>query len=196
DAVDQPRRKQPRVPGRVRTSAEWAFAYELLAGWQLDLAGPEPSRAEVEPAFATMERLRGRILLDELSRAGVAAPMAASELAERRAARLAKLTEAQQGLLRQDAVGRDELRHEVELAEAALAEVEDLAARNDPRWGPAPVATLGELQAALRDDEALLSFQLWRPDISLKAPYPVGASWLVVLTHAGPSPVRLAPSPL
>ena len=194
DSVDQLRWKQPRELARVRTSAEWAFAYELLAGWQLDLAGPEPSASAVEPAFATMERLRGRILLDELSRAGVAAPVAASELAERRTTILAKLTHAQQGLLRQDAVGRDALRHEVELAEAALAEVEDLAARNDPRWGPAPVATLAELQAALREDEALLSFQLWRPDISLKAPYPVGASWLAVLTHEKASAVRLPDS--
>ncbi|HZJ56360.1 MAG TPA: hypothetical protein VFD38_19615, partial [Myxococcaceae bacterium] len=67
DSVDQLRWSQPWALTRARTSAEWAFAYELLAGWQLDLAGPDPSGSAVEPAFATMERLRGRILLDELA---------------------------------------------------------------------------------------------------------------------------------
>jgi len=105
---------------------------------------------------------------------------------------VARLTRAQQQLLQEPgSTRRDELRREVELAEASLAEVEDLVARNDPRSAPVPVATLAELQAALRDDEALLSFQLWRPDLSLKAPYPAGASWLVVLTREGTSAVRL-----
>ncbi|HZJ54795.1 MAG TPA: CHAT domain-containing protein, partial [Myxococcaceae bacterium] len=116
---------------------------------------------------------------------------ASPELAAKRATVLASLTRAQQGLLQEGYGKRDELRRQVEVAEAALAEVEDEVARSDPRSAPAPVATLAELQAALREDEALLSFQLWRPDISLKAPYPAGASWLVVLTREGASAVRL-----
>src|SRR4030095_1901114 len=87
--------------------------------------------------------------------------------------------------------GRDELRREVEAEEAALAAVEDEVARRDPGSAPVPVGTLGELQSALREDEALLSFQLWMPDLSLKAPYPSGASWLVVVTRERVSAVRM-----
>jgi CHAT domain-containing protein len=190
DSLDQLRWSQPRSLTRARISAEWAFAYELLAGWLLEMAGPEPSGSAVEPAFATMERLRGRILLDELTRSGVASASPSPDIAERRAAALASLTRAQQALLRQES-GRDELRREVEAEEAALAAVEDEVARRDPGSAPVPVATLGELQSALREDEALLSFQLWMPDLSLKAPYPSGASWLVVVTRERVSAVRM-----
>jgi CHAT domain-containing protein/tetratricopeptide (TPR) repeat protein len=190
DSVDRLRWSQPRALTRARTSAEWAFAYELLAGWLLEMVGPEPSGSAVEPAFATMERLRGRILLDELARSGVASASPSPDIAERRAVALASLTRAQQALLRQE-TGRDELRRKVESAEAALAAVEDEVARRDPGSAPVPVATLGELQSVLREDEALLSFQLWKPDISLKAPYPSGASWLVVLTRERVSAVRM-----
>ncbi|RPH67250.1 MAG: CHAT domain-containing protein [Myxococcaceae bacterium] len=193
DSVDRLRWNQPRALARARTSAEWAFAYELLAGWLLDLAGPEPSDGAVEPAFATMERLRGRILLDELTRAGVAPPTESPDLAARRADVLASLTRGQQGLLRHEGgAGREGLRQQVEAAEVALSELEDEVARSDPRSAPVSVATLAELQAALREDEALLSFQLWRPDISLNAPYPAGASWLVVLTRGEVFIARLA----
>jgi len=50
--------------------------------------------------------------------------------------------------------------------------VEDATARNDPTSAPAQVAELREIQAALAEDEALLSFQLWRPEVSLFAPWP------------------------
>ena len=56
------------------------------------------------------------------------------------------------------------------------------------------MASLEEVQDALRDDEALLSYQLWRPDLSLKAPYPRGASWLVVATHRQTFSVRISDS--
>ena len=193
ESMDRLRWSQRRELARARTSAEWAFAYELLAGWQLDLAGPEPTGAAVEPAFTTMERLRGRTLLDELTRSGVGSASAPPELATRRAEALAALTRAQTALLGKagDDTSREDLRRQAEAAEATLAEVEDLIARSDPRSAPVPAATLAELQAALREDEALLSFQLWRPDLSLKAPYPAGASWLVVLTRDGASAVRM-----
>ncbi|HZW90498.1 MAG TPA: CHAT domain-containing protein, partial [Myxococcaceae bacterium] len=192
EAVDQLRWKQPRELARARTSAEWAFAYELLAGWYLDLAGPEPRGSAIEPALATMERLRGRVLLDELVKAGVPRAALSPELASRRTAALGALTQVQLGLVRQPkGAERDELRRKVESAEASLAEVEDEAARNAPQSALVPVATLAELQAALGEDQALLSFQLWRPDISIKAPYPSGASWLVVLTREEAFAVRL-----
>jgi hypothetical protein len=92
------------------------------------------------------------------------------------------------------APSREELRLTVERAEATLADIEELIARADPSSAPVPVASIEEIKAALRDDEALLSFQLWRPDLSLKAPYPRGSSWLSVVTRGDSFAFRIPDS--
>ncbi len=196
DAIDALRWRQPEALVRARTSAEWAFAYELLAGWALDLPGASPSAESVAQSFGIMERLRGRSLLDTLTRSGAVQSRVPAELAQRRAAVLSELTQAQRGLLSRDTPPpvRQELRRAVEQAEERLADLEEAIARADPASAPVPVARLEEVQEALRDDEALLSYQLWRPDLSLKAPYPRGASWLSVATRRETFAVRVPDS--
>jgi CHAT domain-containing protein len=185
DAVDRLRWQQPEGLARARTSAEWSFVYELLSGWTLDLAGPAPARAPVEQALSTMERLRGRILLDELTRSGVAPEAVPPELEVSRRKAMSELAHAQRGLLAEKPGSPDRARVEaqVQSREAALAELEDAIARTHPASVPVPVASLQALQEALGEDEALLSFQLWRPELSLTAPYPQGRSWLVAIGH-------------
>ena len=99
DAIDALRWRQPEALVRARTSAEWAFAYELLAGWTLDQPGTSPTQDSLARAFGIMERLRGRSLLDALTHSGAVQPRVPAELAQRRTAVLSELTEAQRGLL-------------------------------------------------------------------------------------------------
>ena len=190
DAIDSLRWSQPEALLRARTSAEWAFAYELLAGWRIDLSR---SPGSVAQAFAVIERLRGRSLLDALTHSGAVQTRIPEELAGRRATVLAELTEAQRQLLQRDTSlgSRKELLRKVERAEAALADVEETIARADPASAPVPVASIREVQEGLHQDEALLSFQLWRPDLSLKAPYTRGYSWLTAVTRQGAFTVRI-----
>ena len=185
DALDRLRWQQPEGLARARTSAQWSFAYELLAGWMLDLAGPTPGPVPVEQALATMERLRGRILLDELTRAGVAPEVVPPALEARRQQAMTELARAQRNLLAEkaDSPDRAAVEGRVRHGERALTEVEDAIARSHPASVPVPVASMKALQDALGEDEALLSFQLWRPDLSLIAPYPKGRSWLVAIGH-------------
>lgn len=194
DAVDQLRWSQPEETMRARTSAEWAFAYELLAGWLLDLAGTAPEGAALEPALATIERLRGRILLDELARSGIGAPIP-PELESRRSRILAELAGAQRLLVGTAAAGRRaEAISKARAAEGQLVEIEEAIARTAPASVPAAAASMAAIQAGLTADEALLSYQLWRPDFSLKAPYAEGRSWLVVLTRSDAFAVRMPDS--
>src|SRR5262249_1075993 len=103
------------------------------------------------------------------------------------------LTRAQRALVSRDTPDptRTRLREDVERAEGALADIEDAIARNDPTSAPAPVIELREIQSALAEDEALLSFQLWRPEVSLFAPWPRGASWVTVVTRTEAMAMRV-----
>jgi hypothetical protein len=192
--VDRIRRTQPEPLVRARTSADWAFAYELLSGWTLDLAGPDPDRAAITRALAIMERWRGQVLLDSLVRSGVSAPAIPTELELRRAKALRALVHAQRTLVQPgvDGDARAEAGSRVEAEERELEVVDELIARATPSAEPAPIASLDALQASLGADEALLSFHLWHRDLSLDAPYPEGRSWLVVLTRGEAFAVRVA----
>ncbi len=53
--------------------------------------------------------------------------------------------------------------------------------------GTAPVQppTLKQIQAQLEPREAVLSFQVWRPEPTMEAPFRAGSSWVTVLTTDG-----------
>ena len=63
------------------------------------------------------------------------------------------------------------------LMETLLADV-----RTGHRVGMQP-PTLGQVQARLDPREALLSFQIWRPEPMMDAPYREGSSWVTVVTR-------------
>jgi CHAT domain len=63
------------------------------------------------------------------------------------------------------------------LMETLLADV-----RTGHRVGMQP-PTLGQVQARLEPNEALLSFQIWRPEPMMDAPYREGSSWVTVVTR-------------
>jgi CHAT domain-containing protein len=51
--------------------------------------------------------------------------------------------------------------------------------------GPSPMQapTLAQVRSELAPDEALLSFELWRPEPTLDAPFREGSSWLTLVTR-------------
>jgi len=64
------------------------------------------------------------------------------------------------------------------LMETLLADV-----RTDDGVGVQP-PTLAQVQAHLEPTEALLSFQIWRPEPRMDAPYREGSSWVTVVTRS------------
>ena len=64
------------------------------------------------------------------------------------------------------------------LMETLLADV-----RTDDGVGVQP-PTLAQVQARLDPTEALLSFQIWRPEPRMDAPYREGSSWVTVVTRS------------
>jgi CHAT domain-containing protein len=74
------------------------------------------------------------------------------------------------------------------LLESLMAPVESAGVRR-PLAEPAP-PTLAEVQAALTPGQALVSYQIWRREPTLNAPYLEGTSWAVVVT---PGAVRAVP---
>jgi CHAT domain-containing protein len=71
DAIEAIREKQKDEVVRARTFSWWAFAYYRLAGHLLWPPEEVPSPDDLELAFATVERMRSRVLLDELDAARV-----------------------------------------------------------------------------------------------------------------------------
>ena len=67
------------------------------------------------------------------------------------------------------------------LLEALMSPVESGGTRR-PLAEPVP-PTLAEVQAALSPDQALVSYQVWRREPTLNAPYLEGTSWAVVVTQ-------------
>lgn len=195
DAAEAIRDRQDDGLARARVFSAWTFPYYRLAGHLL--AGPGGSDADRETAFAVTERMRARVLLDELDAARATGALApAGPLSVRRADVLKAIAAVQRrlqdprlaGSARQaDLAELDRL----ELAESALrAEM----ARADPAFGllRAPrFATLAELRGLLAEDEALLSFLVAsrrNPDNRTTR----RGSWVWVVTRDG---VRVHPLP-
>ena len=82
DAAEATRDQQPDSLTRARRFAQWARPYMELAGHSLegDLLPPRaaPSEDDVERAFTTLERMRARVLLDEMDASRTSAELFAS----------------------------------------------------------------------------------------------------------------------
>ncbi len=183
---------------QFRTSflSAWGGRYYALAGKILEPAGSPPSPEDLELAFATMERLRARVLLESLE----SARALVAEVEETPALRqyhevLGEISSTQRTLL--DPTLRGEERQE-KLDELERLEQLETALRVEAAEGntgqamPArlPFPTLDELHGALAEDEAMLYFQ-----VNLAEPIWLseGGAWLHVNTREGTTVYLLPP---
>lgn len=201
DAVEATRRQQPEALVRARRFSQWGLAYKRLVGdllsGRLLPAGEAPSAADVELAFHVSERRRARMLLDELDAARATAAAPKGPAAEGHARALAGIVSAQRRL-----TGTlDEAERARALADLARAEREEEGlraelARSHPGFAELQqprLATLGEVGAALEEDEALLAFQVAEKEVPNPVAEGSGACWLIVQTRHG---TRLYPIPV
>jgi CHAT domain-containing protein/tetratricopeptide (TPR) repeat protein len=176
---------------RAGISAVWSQDYYWLSGKLLEAGDP----ASLDAAFAVMERLRARTLVEALEAAYAVPAGAPSPLHERHAAVLEQIAQVQRRLLdpalppgeRASALG-DLRRLEIE-----EAEIRDRIAAADPalvnprRPG---FSLLPQVRQALGEDEAMLAFQV-APDESLFGNFG-GGSWLLASTRSGTRAYRLS----
>lgn len=193
--IEELRAAQAGEPGRAGILAARWEPYLWLAGELLDRQPETPSRQDLERAFQVMERMRGRILLEAVAARPAAPAEAAPEQAEVEGRRVAlqrrlsspdlppserRILEGELGALEQAAAA---LRHG-----KAQARGSGSSSFGDSLAGAA--AGLGAVEAALAEDEALLSFQhsLWQDLYGRFG----GGSWAVVSTRQGSRAYALA----
>jgi tetratricopeptide (TPR) repeat protein len=183
---DRVRDLQPEAMVRAFTSAETAYAHELLAGYLLDPAHGPSSSADADRAFQILEQRRARVLLGALM-AARALPPPAGPLRERRDSLRAALASTQKRLLSPTLVGEGRERALVELSRLEAAEEvlrDDLARETaEGQLLRAPPPSLAMVQQRLAPEEAMLSFQTWRRRHTEDAPFQDGSSWVLTITR-------------
>ena len=192
DAVERIRDLQRDDLVRARWFSEQAIHYYRAAGRVLESEAGSPSPETLALAFSIAERMRARALLDALDAQRTTAPAEAGK-SPRDAERAGVLSEiaAEQRQLAQGGLAPEEkARHLRALEERERREriLRDEIAGEDPRFAtlkrPA-LASLSEVQALLRDDEALLAYQISTRRIADVAGSSGGGSWVFVVTRAG-----------
>ena len=183
---DRVRDLQPEAMVRAFTSAETAFAHELVAGYLLDPAHGQSSPSDTDLAFQIIEGRRARALLGALMAARALPPPPGPLRVRRDELRMA-LASTQRSLLSPALVGEDRERALAELTrlESAADVLRDDLARETAE-GPllrAPAPTLAMVQAQLAPEEALLSFQVWRRQHTEDSPFDDGSSWVLTVTR-------------
>jgi CHAT domain-containing protein/tetratricopeptide (TPR) repeat protein len=195
DTIEKLRDQQTDQRIRAGFQSTWAFIYYRVAGYLLGPPGPGASPEDLDAALGVIERMRARVLLDSLDRAGAPTGGLPSELQRRRAEVLASIARTQRGLL-SSILGereRTERLAVLDTLEAQEMSLREELARKDPSFASlrAPaLPSVKEIQAALGEDEALVSFQM---DVDGRKP-----GWAVILsrgetrTYALPGRVSLA----
>jgi CHAT domain-containing protein len=154
----------------------WVSDYQWLAGRLLE--SPDRSRETLEQAFAVVERMRARSLLDALRAAKVGPPETEAQVEERKAV-LRQIVDAH--LARLDPGTSADARRELD------RRIEALEARD--RRQHAAFAGLREIEQRLGPTEALLSYQIGL-DADLLGE-PAGGGWVTVSTRAGTTAHRV-----
>lgn len=163
EAIEALRDLQDDGAVRARVFSLWAFAYARLAGRLLQ---GDPTPEELELAFAVTERMRARVLLDELDAAQATGRLApGGPTRERRAAVLKALAQVQRRLMDPalDEGGRRRARAELERLEREEAALRAELGRAHPAyaaWRQPAAPPLPVLRAAIAPDEAILAFQV------------------------------------
>jgi len=192
DAIERIRELQPEGEVRARVFSQWTYPYYRLSGRLLGSLGHSTRPDDdLDLAFRTLERMRARMLLDHLDSAGVqrTRPESDDPLHDERAEVLGRIADLQAELMRP---GSDPPRHrevleEIERLENREVDLRDRIARSDPSlaaWSSRVVPSLGDLQAALRRDQAMLAFQV-PEDRYLEAHVKLreGGAWVLVITR-------------
>lgn len=191
-AIETIRDLQGADDARAGVFSTWTLDYYWLLGTVL--GAPAPTRSDVTLAFDIAERMRARLLLETLLR-NPAAAATGSAHAETRRQLLRSLSDVQRRLLdpRLGEPIRVELLTSLERLEREEAAVraELLAGRagNSPA-GAVALASLDEIERALRPDEAVLSFNIGI-DENFYGEFGGGAS-LFVVSNTGTHVVRVA----
>ncbi len=181
-AIETLRDAQRDAADRARVLGNWTLDYSWLAGRVL------ASDQDPAAAFAILERLRARVLLESIHQPAPTETEALLKVKRRAAAHQRKLldpalstADRRQTLTKLERV---ELEQRLLLAEA---QVEQDAAPLAPA-APQPIS-LESLQASLRPEEALLTFQVdaW---VDLFGA-PAGGSWVLVVTRDTVHSLRL-----
>jgi CHAT domain-containing protein/tetratricopeptide (TPR) repeat protein len=190
DAVERIRDLQPESSVRARVFTQWTFPYYRFSGALLaGLAGSPDPDGDLELAFRTMERMRARVLLDELDGAGARPHREPDDEAHRRHEELLERISEVQKLLGDPELSRGERREllaELERLEVREMVLRDERARLHPEYGAwiAPeYPTLEQLRGSLAEDEAMLLFQLSRGEVELPRRVDEGGSWVVAVTR-------------
>ncbi len=189
-AIERIRDLQPDSTVRALVFGPWAFTYYRFSGCLLSrLAAAQDPAADLDLALRTIERMRARVLLDCLDRAG-AGPKAdeSDPAAKRRGEVLARIAEVQRTLT--DEAKRDETHRaalqELERLSAEEASLRDAISRSSPAFGrgrPTALAGVTAVQERLAGDQALLSVQLAPSSPDAEDRSEDGGSWVVLLTR-------------
>ncbi|HZE89942.1 MAG TPA: CHAT domain-containing protein, partial [Verrucomicrobiae bacterium] len=164
DTIEKVRDQQMDEGTRAGFQSTWAFLYYRVAAYFLRQPGPGAAPEDVDAALRVIERMRARVLIETLDVSGAPTGGVPSTLQERRAAVLKVIATIQRTLLGPTLAGRERRRalSELERLEASEYTLRQDLSRADPGFGSlrAPVIpTVARLQEALRENEALVSFQ-------------------------------------
>lgn len=200
-AIERIRDLQAEDSLRARVFAAWLASYYRFSDYLLETLdqSTRPERS-LELAFHTVERMRARLLLDRLDAAGATLPPRGHPLHASRREVLTRIAAVQKELMDPQLAPerRSQALAELGKLEAAEAVVRDRIAREDPRFGALrspEIPRLDDVKAALRDDQALLSYQLWDRPAALEEArrrWQRGGSWVWVIRREG---VRAFPVP-
>ena len=177
DAVERLRARQQDDSGRAALFSNWTRDYYWLTGRLLEAGAPH-----LAEAFEVGERLRARVLLEHLTRAGLPRnERSAPDRAEARQRLQERIVQTQRRLL--DPALPDHERRSL-LEQLQLLEIEESAHRTTGSpaiSAPAAFASLQAVRQALDPTEALLWFSI-APWKDLYGDFG-GGSWVVAITR-------------
>ncbi len=198
EAIERIRSLQPEDTVRALAFSPWAFAYYRFSGLLLaGLADSPDAGGDLDLALQTIERMRARVLLDRLERAGARSGLdESSPVVRRRDEVLGGIARAQKSLLdpSQTEPQRREALRRLEDLEGEEMALRDAIARMSPAFArihPTSFAGVAEVQRALEPGQALLSFQLAPSVPDAEDPSDEGGSWVVLVTRTGARAFRL-----
>lgn len=190
EIVERIRDVQPDGTVGARLFSKWVHPYYRFAAELLDglPASPDPD-GDLDLAYRTVERMRSRVLLDELDTAGAHPRLEADDPAVLRRAEVLQEIAGIQKRLADPALPADERSAELATLESLESEEEALRqeiAGTDPGYAALRTAhfpDLEEVQERLASDQAILSYQVLRDGRETERTDIEGGSWVIRITR-------------